>query len=341
MAEWASPKLMRGLTAAAVGLALVVVVLGAYTRLADAGLGCPDWPGCYGHLGVPDSAAEVRAAEAQFPDAPVEADKAWIEMVHRYFATALGALILGMVIVAFRVPIGTPNGVPRALPAALLALVILQGAFGAWTVTLKLWPQVVTAHLLGGFATLALLWLLALRLGVGPKGGAAPQFGRLATVALAVVVAQVALGGWVTSNYAALACPDFPTCHGEWVPAMDFQQGFDVAQTVGPNYLGGLLDSEARIAIQFAHRLGAVAVLAVAGLLGWRLWKAGSPLAAWVLGLLAAQWTLGILNVLLNLPLAVATAHNACGALLLLALVTVREGAFQENKRLLTPIRSK
>ncbi|MYE87286.1 MAG: heme A synthase [Gammaproteobacteria bacterium] len=327
---------MRGLTVAAVGLALVVVVLGAYTRLADAGLGCPDWPGCYGHLGVPDTEAEVQAAEAQFPDAPVEADKAWIEMVHRYFATALGALILGMVIVTFRIPNGVPGGVPRALPAALLALVILQGAFGAWTVTLKLWPQVVTAHLLGGFATLALLWLLALRLGIGPKDEVAARFGRLATVALVVVVAQVALGGWVTSNYAALACPDFPTCHGDWVPAMDFQQGFDVLQTVGPNYLGGLLDSEARIAIQFAHRLGAVAVLAAVGLLGWRLWQAGSPLAPWVLGLLAVQWTLGILNVLLNLPLAVATAHNGCGALLLLALVTVREGAFQDNRRPIT-----
>ena len=161
-------------------------------------------------------------------------------------------------------------------------------------------------------------------------------FGRLASIALVVVVAQVALGGWVTSNYAALACPDFPTCHGEWAPAMDFRQGFDVLQTVGPNYLGGLLDSEARIAIQFAHRLGAVAVLAVVGLLGWRLWKAGSPLAPWVLGLLAAQWALGTLNVLLNLPLAVATAHNGCGALLLLALVTVREGAFQDNRRPIT-----
>ena len=324
---------MRGLAVAAVGLALVVVVLGAYTRLADAGLGCPDWPGCYGHLGVPDTEAEVQAAEAQFPDAPVEADKAWIEMVHRYFATALGALILGIVIVAFRIPKGTSGGAPRTLPAALLALVILQGAFGAWTVTLKLWPQVVTAHLLGGFATLALLWLLALRLGFGPNGVVGARFGRLATVALVVVVAQVALGGWVTSNYAALACPDFPTCHGDWAPAMDFRQGFDVLQTVGPNYLGGLLDSEARIAIQFAHRLGAVAVLVAVGLLGWRLWQAGGPLAPWVLGLLAAQWTLGILNVLLNLPLAVATAHNACGALLLLALVTVREHAFQEGRR--------
>ena len=328
MAEWDSPKVMRTLAAAAVALALVVVVLGAYTRLADAGLGCPDWPGCYGHLGVPDTAAEVQAAEARFPDAPVEADKAWIEMVHRYFATALGALILGIVIVAFR----GADGVPRALPVVLLALVILQGAFGAWTVTLKLWPQVVTAHLLGGFATLALLWLLVLRLGMVPKASVAAHFGRLATVALVVLVVQVALGGWVTSNYAALACPDFPTCHGDWVPTMDFRQGFDVLQTVGPNYLGGLLDSDARIAIQFAHRLGAVAVLVVAGWLGWRLWQAGSPLAPWVLGLLAAQWTLGILNVLLTLPLSVATAHNACGALLLLALVTVREGAFQQSK---------
>ena len=213
---------------------------------------------------------------------------------------------------------------PRALPIALLALVMLQGAFGAWTVTLKLWPQVVTAHLLGGFATLALLWWLALRLEVFHLGTVPERLRRLTIGALLVVVAQVALGGWVTSNYAALACPDFPTCHGEWVPPMDFRQGFDVLQAVGPNYLGGMLDSEARIAVQFAHRLGALAVLVVVGALGWRLATVGNPLAPWVLGLLAAQITLGVLNVLLALPLWVATAHNAGGALLLLVLVTVR-----------------
>lgn len=311
---------MRWLALAGVGLALLVVVLGAYTRLADAGLGCPDWPGCYGNLGAPQTPAELQAAEALYPDAPVDVGKAWIEMVHRYFATALGALILGLAVLAVR----AKGAAPRALPFALLASVLVQGAFGAWTVTLKLWPQVVTAHLLGGFATLALLWLLALRLGAVPVRGAPAQFGRLGTLALVVVAVQVALGGWVTSNYAALACPDFPTCHGEWVPSMDFRQGFDLFQAVGPNYLGGMLDSDARIAIQFAHRLGALAVLAVVGVLGWRLATVRNHLAPWVLGLLAAQIALGVLNVLLALPLWVATAHNAGGALLLLALVTVR-----------------
>lgn len=311
---------MRWLALAGVGLALLVVVLGAYTRLADAGLGCPDWPGCYGNLGAPQTPAELQAAEALYPDAPVDVGKAWIEMVHRYFATALGALILGLAVLAVR----AKGAAPRALPFALLASVLVQGAFGAWTVTLKLWPQVVTAHLLGGFATLALLWLLALRLDAVPVRGAPAQFGRLGTLALVVVAVQVALGGWVTSNYAALACPDFPTCHGEWVPSMDFRQGFDLFQAVGPNYLGGMLDSDARIAIQFAHRLGALAVLAVVGVLGWRLAAVRNHLAPWVLGLLAAQIALGVLNVLLALPLWVATAHNAGGALLLLALVTAR-----------------
>lgn len=311
---------MRWLALAGVGLALLVVVLGAYTRLADAGLGCPDWPGCYGNLGAPQTPAELRAAEALYPDAPVDVGKAWIEMVHRYFATALGALILGLAVLAVR----AKGAAPRALPIGLLVLVLVQGAFGAWTVTLKLWPQVVTAHLLGGFATLALLWWLVLRLGAVPVREAPAQFGRLCTLALAVLVVQVALGGWVTSNYAALACPDFPTCHGEWVPPMDFRQGFDLFQAVGPNYLGGMLDSDARIAIQFAHRLGALAVLAVVGVLGWRLATVKNFLAPWVLGLLAAQLALGVLNVLLALPLWVATAHNAGGALLLLALVTVR-----------------
>lgn len=327
MAEPAALKPMRRLALAGVGLALLVVVLGAYTRLTDAGLGCPDWPGCYGNLGAPQTPAQLQAAEALYPDAPVDVEKAWIEMVHRYFATALGALILGLVVVAVR----AKGAAPRTLPLALLALVLLQGAFGAWTVTLKLWPQVVTAHLLGGFATLALLWWLALRLQAVPVGVVPARLRRPTAIALLVVAAQVALGGWVTSNYAALACPDFPTCHGEWLPVMDFRQGMNVFQAVGPNYLGGMLDSEARIAIQFAHRLGALAVLVAVGVLGWRLATVGNPLAPWVLGLLAVQLALGVLNVLLALPLWVATAHNAGGALLLLALVTVMHCAHKEK----------
>jgi cytochrome c oxidase assembly protein subunit 15 len=318
----------------AVGLALVVVVLGAYTRLADAGLGCPDWPGCYGFLVVPESVDDVSTAQARFPDAPVEQAKAWWEMVHRYFATTLGLLVVIIAGIAIR---RRAQGVPVKLPVALVALVILQGAFGAWTVTLKLWPQVVTAHLLGGFATLSLLWLLCLRLGIGGGigGGVGASWrvaGNLKTpalIALVVLVAQISLGGWVTSNYAALACPDFPTCQSDWVPEMDLAQGFDLMQSVGPNYLGGLMDSEARVAIQMMHRLGAVAALLAIGWLGIGLLRAGSTLGLPILGLLALQLLLGILNVVLVLPLPNATLHNAFGAVLLLALVTVNYGTYR------------
>ncbi len=310
---------------AGIALAVVVVVLGAFTRLVDAGLGCPDWPGCYGHLAIPQTAEEIRAAEALYPDSPVEADKAWTEMIHRYAASALGLLILIVAAQAYRL---RPHA-PLKLAIGLALLVMLQGAFGAWTVTLKLWPQVVTAHLLGGFATLGLLWLLALRLGLCGGLAVPARHLRLGLAALLVLVLQVALGGWVTSNYAALACPDFPTCHGAWAPPMDLAEGFNIFQSVGPNYLGGIMDNEARIAIQIAHRLGAVAVLLVTGWLGWRLLASGSPLGTWLLGALALQLSLGIANVLLVLPLWVAVSHNAGGALLLLVLVTVNYRAFR------------
>ena len=308
------------LVAGAVALAAVVVVLGAYTRLVDAGLGCPDWPGCYGHLGVPASSEDIARAEAAFPWLPVDAEKAWVEMVHRYAATALGFVILLVLAVTLK------NRLPWRLAAALTALVVAQGAFGAWTVTLKLWPQVVTIHLLGGFATLALLWLFAIVV-QRPAWQVPPAQNRLATIALGTLVAQVALGGWLTSNYAALACPDFPTCHGEWLPAMDFRAGFNVLQSIGPNYLGGLLSSDARVAIHVAHRVGAVAVLLTAGVLAVRL---GNRPLAWVLGgVLAAQLALGIANVAFALPLAVAVLHNAGAAALLLVLVAVKYAARQ------------
>jgi cytochrome c oxidase assembly protein subunit 15 len=311
---------LTGLVGLGVALAAVVVVLGAWTRLVDAGLGCPDWPGCYGFLSVPDAEHEIAAAEARFPHAPVEAHKAWPEMIHRYFASALGLLILTIAGVAYR---HRAAGAPLGLPVLLVALVILQGAFGAWTVTLKLWPQVVTLHLLGGMSTLALLWLLHLRLRSVPAAMA--RLAPHAWLALGVVVLQIALGGWTTSNYAALACPDFPTCQNSWWPRMDFGRAFNVAQEVGPNYLGGLLHADARIAIHMAHRLGAVAVLLVVGSLAWRLFAAPhTRLLGGVLGtVLLAQIGLGVANVLYSLPLGVATAHNAVGALLLLTVVTV------------------
>ena len=309
------------LVAAAVGLAAFVVVLGAYTRLVDAGLGCPDWPGCYGGFGAPDGAAEVARAEAEYPHAPVNMKKAWTEMLHRYAAVALGLVILALLAATLRA------GASWRLPAGLAALVVAQGAFGAWTVTLKLWPQVVTAHLLGGFATLALLWLLALRMRPAAVRDAR-RHRVLAAAALAVLVAQVALGGWLTSNYAALACGGFfPTCHGEWWPEMNFASGFDVAQDVGPNYLGGLMSSDARVAIHIAHRLGAIAVALVAGALAARLGK--RPLAWWLAGALAVQIGLGGAIVVFALPLPLAVLHNAGAGALLLALVTVNFAAWR------------
>ena len=314
-------RLNFALTAGAVALAAVVVLLGAYTRLVDAGLGCPDWPGCYGGIGVPDGAAEVARAAAAYPDAPLDAEKAWTEMAHRYAATALGLVILALLAVTLRAR------APWRLPAGLAVLVVAQGVFGAWTVTLKLWPQVVTAHLLGGFATLALLWLLALRLRAGAVR-VARRHRLLATAALVVLVAQVALGGWLTSNYAGLACADsFPTCHGEWLPRMDFASGFNIAQDVGPNYLGGLLASDARVAIHITHRLGAIAVLLVAGALALRLGQ--RPLAWWLAGALAAQFGLGVASVMFALPLPLAVLHNAGAAVLLLVLVTVNFAAWR------------
>ncbi|CAG8868967.1 Heme A synthase [Pseudomonas fluorescens] len=305
-------------------LALLVVLLGAYTRLTHAGLGCPDWPGCYGFISVPKTQAQLAHAELHFPDAPVEAHKGWAEMTHRYFAGTLALVIAALAAQAVRRR--AESGQPCRLPLVLLGVVLAQAAFGMWTVTLKLWPQVVTAHLLGGFMTLSLLFLLSLRL----SGAFAPlprlplSVRRLAALALLMVIGQIALGGWVSANYAAVACIDLPTCHGEWWPAADFTNGFHLTQHIGPNYLGGQLDSDARTAIHISHRLGAVLVTGVLLLLSYRLYRHGLyGLSRLVLLGLAVQLGLGISNVLFHLPLAVAVAHNAGGAALLLGMVLV------------------
>lgn len=316
----------------AIALCFVVVILGAWTRLVDAGLGCPDWPGCYGFAGIPMSAERIEIAEMRFPDAPVEVDKAWPEMVHRYFAGILGLVILGLAIFSWRRRQDPEQ--PVVLPFILLAVVTMQAAFGAWTVTLKLWPQVVVAHLLGGFLTLSLLWLLALRLGwrreaaSGDMGAVLQRLRPWAVVGMVLLVLQIALGGWVSANYAALACPDFPTCQGRWWPEADFAHGFNVLQEVGPNYLGGLMYSEGRIAIHLTHRIGAIIVALVLGLLAWRLWRTPrpwqlAPLGITLAGVLLVQILLGVANVVFSLPLVVATAHNAVAAVLLLVMVSV------------------
>ena len=317
---------------------VLVVGLGAYTRLADAGLGCPDWPGCYGFLTVPQSSEALAEAQAMFPDAPVEAEKAWWEMIHRYFAGALGLLIIAVAVSAFR---HRQTGIPWKLPLVLVAMVVLQGAFGAWTVTLKLWPQVVTAHLLGGFTTLGLLWLLLLRLGFASQLLVASSLRRHAAIALVLVIFQVALGGWTSTNYAALACSDFPGCQAADVwPfdnfAQDVAKGFNVMQEVGPNYLGGKLDNTARQAIHMVHRLGALLILLVVGALAWRMTRAGSDLAGWLSAILALQLALGVLNIVWVLPLLNATFHNLGGAALLLVLIAVNYRAQMSRRALIT-----
>lgn len=322
------------LAAFATLFAVAVVILGSYTRLVDAGLGCPDWPTCYGHIWAPQTEQEISQANAAFPEIPVDLNKTWPEMVHRYLASFLGLLVIGIAATAIRHR--KRPGQPVKLPLLLLGLVILQGAFGAWTVTLKLWPQVVTAHLMGGFATFTLLWLLTLRLGGYRSTSLFSLHQRslpvgLAAAALVVVVAQVFLGGWTTSNYAALACPDFPLCQTQIWPEQNYSDGFDLAHPIGPNYLGGHLEIPARTSIHMAHRIGALITTIVCGWLALRLFRERfSTLGTALLLILAAQVTLGISNVVFGLPLAVAVLHNLGGALLLATVATVNYELYRE-----------
>jgi cytochrome c oxidase assembly protein subunit 15 len=314
-------RFYRPLLILATLLAFGVIALGAYVRLSDAGLGCPDWPGCYGHLlGVPDAAHEKSAALLAFPDKPVETHKAWKEMVHRYFAGALGLLVALIAGLAWKYRRELEQG--PLLPTALLAVIAFQALLGMWTVTLLLRPAIVSAHLLGGMTTLALLvWLLLSKRHV-LLPAAASGLQAHAALALCAVAVQIALGGWVSSNYAALACTDFPTCLGGWLPEMDFSRAFQIRRELGENADGTLLPIAALTAIHWSHRVGALVVTLIVGTLAirlvrlraWRAWGAGLGFV------LLAQIVLGIANVLLSLPLPVAVAHNA-GAALLLALV--------------------
>lgn len=318
----------RRLVFAATTLAFVVVIVGAYVRLMDAGLGCPDWPGCYGELTPAHAQAAIdEAVRAQGGEhGPVSVAKAWKEMMHRYLAGALGLAILAIAIVAWRAR--QRIGRSPVLATALLGLVVFQAALGMWTVTLALKPIVVTLHLLGGMATLALLVWLSLReiAPQGPADGARARALKPWTgLAIAVVVVQIALGGWVAANYAALACVDFPTCHGEWLPDMDFRHGFQLVRELGRTADGGHLAYEALTAINWTHRAGALITLLYLAAIVVALSKIpgmtryGLALAA----VLAMQIALGIANVLAGLPLAIAVAHNAVAALLLLTLVVI------------------
>ncbi len=313
---------MRLLTWLLPALALTVIVFGAYVRLSDAGLGCPDWPGCYGRLSVPESAPEVHLEDPQWASRPLEVGKAWREMIHRYLASTLG---LGIVLQALLVWWRRGAAPASAAVYWLVPLVVFQGLLGMWTVTLLLKPLVVSAHLLGGLLTLGLLcWVACERLWPQPvtSPGALRMAARLALVLLA---GQIFLGGWTSANYAALACTDFPTCHGQWWPQADFAEGFVLWRGLGVNYEFGVLDTPARTAIHLTHRIGAL--LTTLGVGAVAVWACASGVqrlrrTGWcILAALTLQLALGITNVVGGLPLAVAVAHNAGAALLTVSLL--------------------
>ncbi len=307
-------------------LTLDLVMFGAFTRLTDSGLGCPDWPGCYGHSNPLSAGEQIRAAETALPSGPVTMTKAWIEMLHRYFAMAVGFLIIVLAVLAWRRWRRVPGRSPWLATFALVA-VCLQGAFGALTVTMKLQPAIVTGHLLGGVGLLALLTWLALRESPSPPVDPRASGVRwLAAVAVLLLVVQIALGGWVSTNYAVLACPDYPTCHGRLVPPqMDFGAGFTLWRDLGMTADGTPIAFQALVAIHWTHRSFAYLVVAVLGLLAWRLWSlAGLAGPARALAaVLALQFATGLSSVLLGWPLLPAVLHNGGAAVLLALLVTI------------------
>lgn len=305
-------------------LAFVVITLGAWVRLTDAGLGCPDWPGCFGHLTVPESEQQLARVADEFGNVPVETGKAWREMIHRYVAATLGLLIVALGVMAWRNR-GDPRQ-PLVVPLLLIGLVLFQGMLGMWTVTLLLQPIIVMGHLLGGMSILALLVWLALvtRHGV-VKRPAGSGLRTLTAIALVATFAQIALGGWTSTNYAALACPDFPTCQDAWWPDADWDEGFVPWRAIDSSFEGGVLQHPARVAIHLVHRIGALVVTALLGFTLWRvaagIGRAGRPALVLTGAALVAQVAIGVLIVTYGLPLWLGVAHNGNAALLLLGVL--------------------
>lgn len=305
-------------------LASIVILLGIVTRLLDAGLGCPGWPSCYG--------GELMTSEVgEIPSTGIEADKASLDMIHRFLAAALGLFIISLAVISWRQR--DNENIPFRLPTFILFLVAWEVLFGMWTVTLSLWPLIVTVHMLAAMTMLSLLWVLTLRLdNKNWEMYSAPlkkvlRLKPWLLAALVIITVQILLGAWTSSNYAAFACPDFPTCQDAWWPEMDFKNGFNLAQSIGPNYLGGVMESEARVAIHVIHRLGAlmtsVYLLILCGLLlvikDWRVRRMGLVIFV----VLVLQLGLAVGNIALMVPLVTAITHNIGSALLLLTLVTL------------------
>ena len=324
---------LQALTVLTLFLTFDLVLFGAFTRLTDSGLGCPDWPGCYGNASPVGARTEIAAAQHAMPTGPVTHGKAWVEMIHRYLATSVGVLIIVLTVATWmqqrrarRHPGSEAPPLSPWWPTLTLVWVCLQGAFGALTVTMKLFPAIVTLHLLGGLVLLVLLCVQAVRYTHAAQGRAperlAPglRWGLAATIGL--VGLQVALGGWVSTNYAVLACTTFPACQGSWWPAMDFSQGFELWRPLGLLQDGSHISFAGLTAIHYAHRLMAYAALAALGALWWRLRQAGAlpgP-ARWLAGLGLLQLLTGLSNVVLDWPLVAAVLHTGGAAALVMVL---------------------
>lgn len=341
---------MRALVGITLTITFGLIILGAYVRLSDAGLGCPDWPGCYGQLSPLQAQSQIDQATQAEPSGPVSMPKAWKEMIHRYIASLVGALIVAILIKTGlqRKRQAWHPAAPRvkiALPILLLAVVLVQGLFGKWTVTLLLKPAIVTGHLLGGMTLLALLTWFYQQLrdhALGAQVQAIIQLRVWAIVGLIALIAQIALGGWVSTNYAAAVCGELPTCQQAWLPTMDFTHGFQVMRELGKTAAGDHLSLAALTAIHFTHRLFAILVLLIVGGLAWRARQliALHALGTGILLALAAQITLGLsvvysmsnthLHLVWQLPLA--AAHNAGAALLLVLLVSLNYKCYAASR---------
>lgn len=317
-------KQIKHLTLFAAVLALAVIVMGAYTRLTDAGLGCPDWPGCYGHLYMPKSVDQVQAAEQAFPERPFEAHKARNEMVHRYIAGTLGLVILVIFLLSWR---NRQFQTPLKLPLLLVLLVIFQGALGMWTVTLNLLPVIVMGHLLGGFGVICCLFLLYLRLaGLRIPGGdiQVKGFAKFTAIGIAILVIQIALGGWTSANYASLACTELPICEGNWPARLDFSGAFSIPEA--ENYEFGVHPYEARMTMHVLHRFGAILVFLYLCWLAVAIYRQAASnmvkqLSIVMVLALGVQVMLGVSNVVFSLPVSVAVLHNAVAACLLMIML--------------------
>ncbi len=323
--DGAPARRLQALTVLTLFLTFDLVLFGAFTRLTDSGLGCPDWPGCYGNASPSGAHAQISQAQASMPSGPVTHGKAWVEMIHRYLASGVGVLILTLAAATWWALRRGDLTLSPAWPLVTLVWVCVQGAFGALTVTMKLFPAIVTLHLLGGLVLLALLCCQAVayehtQSAIGPAPVAA-SVSALVMAACVLVWLQAALGGWVSTNYAVLACSEFPACQGAWWPAMDFDQGFELWRELGMTGRGEHINFEALTAIHYVHRLMAYAVLPVLAVASWGMHGTALGVQSrWVAGLALWQLATGLSNVVLGWPLVAAVAHTGGAAALIVVL---------------------